>query len=131
MSIVHDTGGYFAPYGVGINAAPYPTYTRLRDEAPIYHNERFDFWALSRHADVERGLVNWQTFTKTRRDILTTIRAGVDLPGGVIMFEAPPQHGMHRGLMSRVFTPRAMAELEDQVRGCRTGILAPLAAPGG
>ena len=53
MSIVHDTGVYFDPYDVGINADPYPTYTRLRDEAPIYHNERFDFWALSRHADVE------------------------------------------------------------------------------
>ena len=61
MSIVHDTGVYFDPYDVGINADPYPTYARLRDEAPIYHNERFDFWALSRHADVERGMVDWQT----------------------------------------------------------------------
>src|SRR3954462_9972707 len=114
MSIVHDTGVYFDPYDAGINADPYPTYARLRDEAPIYHNERFDFWALSRHADVERGLVNWQTFTNTRSDILDITRAAVQLPGGFIISEAPPQHGMHRGLMSRVFTPRAMAELEDQ-----------------
>ena len=42
------------------------------------------------------------------------------------MFEDPPQHGMHRGLMSRVFTPRAMAELEDQVREYCIGILDPL-----
>ena len=82
MSIVHDTGVYFDPYDVGINADPYPTYTRLRDEAPIYHNERFDFWALSRHADVERGMVDWRTFTSTRSDILDIIRAGVELPGG-------------------------------------------------
>ena len=32
MSIVHDTGVYFDPYDVGINADPYPTYARLRDE---------------------------------------------------------------------------------------------------
>src|SRR3954453_601117 len=134
MSIVHDahdTGVYFDPYDVGINADPYPTYTRLRDEAPIYHNERFDFWALSRHADVERGMVDWQRFTSTRSDILDIIRAGVELPGGVIMFEDPPLHGMHRGLMSRVFTPRAMAELEDQVRAYCVGILDSLVGSGG
>ena len=111
MSIVNATsqqggGVYFDPYDVDINADPYPTYARLREEAPIYHNERYDFWALSRHADVEKALVNWQTFSNTRSDILDIIKAGVELPPGVILFEDPPLHAMHRGLMSRVFTPR-------------------------
>jgi cytochrome P450 len=131
MSLVHETDVYFDPYDVGINADPYPVYDRLRDEAPIYHNEQFDFWALSRHTDVERGMVDWQRFTSTRSDILDIIRAGVELPGGVIMFEDPPLHGMHRGLMSRVFTPRAMAELEDQVRAYCVGILDSLVGSGG
>jgi cytochrome P450 len=131
MSLVHETDVYFDPYDVDINADPYPTYTRLRDEAPIYHNDRYDFWALSRHADVERGLVNWQSFSNTRSDILDIIRAGVELPPGVIMFEDPPLHGMHRGLMSRVFTPRAMASLEDQVRQYCIGILDPLVGSDG
>src|SRR4051795_10144113 len=131
MSRVHETDVYFDPYDVDINADPYPAYARLRDEAPIYHNDRYDFWALSRHHDVERGLVNWQTFSNTRSDILDIIRADVDLPPGVIMFEDPPLHGMHRGLMSRVFTPRAMAALEDQVRQFCIGILDPLVGAGG
>ena len=42
MSLVHETDVYFDPYDVGINADPYPVYERLRDEAPIYHNEQFD-----------------------------------------------------------------------------------------
>ena len=46
---------YYDPYDIGIVADPYPTYAALRDEAPLYHNERYDFWALSRHADVEVG----------------------------------------------------------------------------
>ena len=71
---------YFDPYDVEINADPYPAYERLRDEAPTYHNERYDFWALSRHADVEKALVNWQVFSSTRSDILDIIKAGVDLP---------------------------------------------------
>ena len=70
---MNDTGVYFDPYDVEINADPYPTYARLREEAPIYHNERYDFWALSRHADVQKALVNWQTFSSTRSDILDII----------------------------------------------------------
>jgi cytochrome P450 len=131
MSIVNDAGVYFDPYDVDINADPYPTYARLRDEAPIYHNERYDFWALSRHADVEQALVNWSTFSNARSDILDIIRAGIELPPGVILFEDPPLHGMHRGLMSRVFTPRSMAALEDQVREFCVGILDPLVGSGG
>jgi cytochrome P450 len=116
----------FDPYDVDINADPYPTYARLREEAPAYYNDRYDFWALSRHEDVEQGLVNWQVFSNTRSDILDIIKAGVELPPGVILFEDPPVHTMHRGLMSRVFTPRRMAALEDQVRDFCARCLDPL-----
>src|SRR5690348_8722851 len=126
MSTVSDTGVYFDPYDVDINADPYPAYEGLREQAPIYHNERYDFWALSRHADVYQALLNWQTFSNTRSDILDIIKAGVELPPGVILFEDPPMHTMHRGLMSRVFTPRRMAALEDQVREFCVRCLDPL-----
>lgn len=117
---------YFDPYDVDISADPYPAYERLREEAPIYHNAEYDFWMLSRHADVEQALVNWKTFSSTKSDILDIIRAGFDLPGGVILFEDPPVHTMHRGLMSRIFTPRRMAELEDEVRAYCVACLDPL-----
>ena len=126
MTITHDTAAYFDPYDVDINADPYPAYERLREDAPIYYNERYDFWALSRHDDVQKALVNWQTFSNTRSDILDIIKAGVELPPGVILFEDPPLHTMHRGLMSRVFTPRRMAALEDQVRRFCISCLDPL-----
>ena len=131
MSIVNDTSVYFDPYDVAINADPYPSYARLREEAPIYYNQRYDFWALSRHEDVQAAMVNWQTFTSTRSDILDIIKAGVELPPGVILFEDPPVHTMHRGLMSRVFTPRRMAQLEDQVRQFCVRCLDPLVGSGG
>jgi cytochrome P450 len=117
---------YYDPYDVEINADPYPIYGRLRDEAPIYHNEKHDFWMLTRHADLDDALTNWQVFTSTRSDILDVIQSGYDLPGGVVMFEDPPTHTMHRGLLSRVFTPRRMAELEDQVREYCIDCLDPL-----
>jgi cytochrome P450 len=116
----------YDPYDTAINADPYPTYRRLRDEAPIYHNDRFDLWALSRHGDVEKALVNWETFSNARSDILEIVQSGMELPPGVVMFEDPPMHTMHRGLMSRVFTPRRMNELEQQVRDFCVACLDPL-----
>ncbi|WP_426574045.1 cytochrome P450 [Aquihabitans sp. McL0605] len=126
MSTTTGSDLYYDPYDVEINADPYPIYERLREEAPIYYNAEHDFWMLTRHADVEKALVNWKTFTSTRSDILDIIRAGYDLPGGVILFEDPPVHTKHRGLMSRVFTPRRMAELEDEVRAYCIACLDPL-----
>lgn len=131
MTIVSDTDVYYDPYDVDINADPYPTYAGLRDEAPIYYNEKYDFWALSRHDDVEQALRSWQTFSNTHSDILDIIKAGIELPSGVLLFEDPPVHTMHRGLMSRVFTPRRMAELEDQVRDYAIRCLDPLVGSGG
>ena len=122
---------YYDPYDVGITADPYPTYARLRDVAPLYYNERYDFWALSRHADVEKALSNWETFSNSRSDILELIKSTFDMPKGVMMFEDPPEHTMLRGLMSRVFTPRRMAEIEDQIRRYCVSCLDPLVGSGG
>src|SRR5690349_17021306 len=116
VTIASDSRVYYDPYDAAISADPFPTFRRLRDEAPIYYNEKYDVWALSRHADVEKGLVDWETLSNSRSDILEIIKSGFDLPSGVVMFEDPPAHTMHRGLMSRVFTPRRMNELEGQVR---------------
>jgi cytochrome P450 len=126
MTMQSDTSVYYDPYDVDINADPYPTFRRLRDEAPVYYNERYDVWALSRHSDVEQGLVNWQTFSSSRGDILEIVQSGMELPSGVVLFEDPPLHTMHRGLMSRVFTPRRMNALEEQVRQFCAACLDPL-----
>jgi cytochrome P450 len=119
MTITPDTDGavvYYDPYDVEIAANPWPTYARLREEAPIYHNERYRFWAISRHSDVEKALANWEAFSNSRSDILELVNSEFDMPNGVMMFEDPPVHTMLRGLMGRVFTPRRMAEIEDQIR---------------
>jgi len=128
---VPDTPVYYDPYDVDINADPYPTYARLRDEAPIYHNERYDFWALTRHEDVQKALVNWQVFSSSRGDLLDILRAKIELPKGVVMWEDPPLHTTHRGILSRVFTPKRMAQLEDQVRAYCIRCLDPLVGTAG
>lgn len=87
MTIANDTDVYYDPYDVDIVANPYPVYARLREEAPIYYNKCYDFWALSRHADVEEALANWETFSNSRGDILELVQSDFDMPPGVMMFQ--------------------------------------------
>ena len=106
----------YDPYDIEINADPYPTFRRLREEAPLYHNEQHDFFAVSRFDDVQRGFGDRQTYISGRGGILELIRSGIEMPPGVLIFEDPPVHTVHRALLSRVFTPRKMQALEPQVR---------------
>jgi cytochrome P450 len=126
-----DDEVYYDPYDIEIDADPYPVFRRLRDEAPLYHNDRHDFFAVSRFADVERGLVDAKTYISGRGGILELIKAGIEMPPGVLIFEDPPTHTIHRGLLSRVFTPRRVAALEPQIRTFCARSLDPLVGAGG
>jgi cytochrome P450 len=107
---------YYDPYDVDIDADPYPVFRRLREEAPLYYNEKYEFYALSRYDDVERGLVDRDTNISGRGGILEIIKAGIEMPPGILIFEDPPTHTIHRGLVSRLFTPRQMQTLEPKIR---------------
>jgi cytochrome P450 len=117
---------YYDPYDVEIFADPYPVFRRLREEAPLYYNERHDFFAVSRYDDVERGLVDRETFISGRGGILELIKSGLEMPAGTLLFEDPPAHTVHRSLLSRVFTPKQMNALEPQVREFCARALDPL-----
>jgi len=122
---------YYDPYDFEIDADPYPVWKRLRDERPLYHNERYGFYALSRFEDVERCLVDWKTYSSARGTVLELIKSGVELPPGSMIFEDPPAHELHRGLLARVFTPRRMNALEPKVREFCARVLDPLVGAGG
>jgi cytochrome P450 len=126
VSSAQTTDVYYDPYDVDIDRDPYPTFRRLREEAPLYYNERHDFYAVSRYDDVERGLADRRTFISGRGGILEIIKAGIEMPPGVVIFEDPPTHTIHRSLMSRVFTPRKVAALEPQIRAYSAACLDPL-----
>ena len=131
MSAVTTSDVYYDPYDVAINADPYPVFARLREEAPLYYNEQYDFFAVSRYDDVERGLKDRQTFISGRGGILELIKSGLELPSGTVIFEDPPTHTMHRGLLSRMFTPRRVAALEPHIRRYCAEALDPLVGSGG
>ena len=121
---------YFDPYDVEINADPYPAFARLREEAPLYYNEQYDFYALSRFADVNKALVDHETFSSARGAIVELIKANIDIPPGTVIFEDPPIHDIHRKLLARMFTPRKVNALEPKIREYCAQALDPLVGTG-
>jgi cytochrome P450 len=126
-----EPGIYYDPYDFDIDADPYPIWRRLREEQPLYYNERYDFYALSRFDDVERCLVDWRTYSSAKGTLLELIRSDIEIPPGSMIFEDPPHHDLHRGLLSRVFTPRKMNAVEPKVREFCARSLDPLVGSGG
>jgi cytochrome P450 len=116
VTATETTDVYYDPYDVDIDADPYPVFRRLREEAPLYYNAPYDFFAVSRFDDVERGLVDAATYISGRGGILELIKANMEMPPGILIFEDPPTHTIHRGLLSRVFTPKQMNALEPRIR---------------
>ena len=107
---------YYDPFDFDIDDDPYPTWKRMRDEAPLYYNEKYNFYALSRYEDVARELPNWATYRSGRGTTMDIIMSGLEVPPGVILFEDPPLHDLHRRVLSRVFTPRRMEAIEPLAR---------------
>jgi cytochrome P450 len=126
VALTSGSDVYYDPYDFEIDADPHPVWKRLRDEAPLYYNEKYDFYALSRFDDVEPALLDWETYRSGRGSVLELIRANIEIPPGIILFEDPPVHDVHRGLLSRVFTPKKMNAIEPKVREFCARTLDPL-----
>ncbi|UCZ61109.1 cytochrome P450 [Mycolicibacterium phocaicum] len=104
------------PYSYDFHEDPYPYYRRLRDEAPIYRNDKLNFWALSRHEDVLRGFRNSTALSNKHGVSLDPISRN-DEAHRVMSFLAldDPAHLRLRTLVSKGFTPRRIRELEGRV----------------
>jgi cytochrome P450 len=122
---------YYDPYDPDIDDNPYPVWKRMREEAPLYYNEKYNFYALSRYEDVARELPNWQTYRSGRGTTADILFNNIEVPPGILLFEDPPLHDLHRRLLSRVFTPRRMLAVESLVREFCSGELDPLIGSGG
>jgi cytochrome P450 len=117
---------YWDPYDARYAADPWPIFARMRSEAPLYYNDKHDFYAVSRYADVERALTDPGTFSSSRGNILELIKANIEMPSGTLIMEDPPAHDIHRKLLARIFSPRRVADLEPRIRQYCTDCLDPL-----
>ena len=123
----------FDPFSDVYFGDPTPVYRRLRDEAPVYFNERYGFYALSRFDDVVAAHRDWQAFSSSHGVDLSSLTKDPELVRslGMIIMMDPPEHDRYRGLVSRVFTPRAIGALEPMVREVIGGLLDAIPDRGG
>jgi cytochrome P450 len=117
---------YYDPYDQAIDRDPWQVFRRLREEQPLYRNEKHDFFAVSRFDDVRRAELDWQTYSSAKGAALELIKSGIKMPPGNIVFEDPPDHTAHRKMLSRMFSPRRIRELEPKIREFCVGALDPL-----
>jgi cytochrome P450 len=108
----------FDPYSEDFFGSPYETYRRMRDEAPVYYNAKYDFYALTRYEDVAPAYKDFETYSSAKGvtlDILKATELKMPVENIIIMLD-PPEHERMRKLVNRVFTPRAIAALEPMIR---------------
>jgi cytochrome P450 len=114
-----DTTVEYNPFARDTQTNPFPVYRWLRDEAPVYHNAEVGFYALSRFDDVLQAHLDPATFVSSHGVTIEGYDQGQDL----LITSDAPRHNWHRKLVSRLFTPRAIADLEPKVRAIAAEVL--------
>ena len=110
------------PFDESLKDDPHPVWKRLRDQAPAYYNEQYDFWALSRFEDVERAHRDPQRYSSAHSTVLESMTEEAQSEGMMIFLD-PPEHTALRRLVSKAFTPRRVAELEQEIRSLCADLL--------
>ena len=121
----------FNPYSETFFNNPYDTYRRLRDEAPLYHNAEYGFWAISRYEDIAPAYKDSATFSSAKGVTLDMIKIAEllkGIPPQLIMLD-PPEHDRMRRLVSKAFTPRAVKSWADLVTETIHGFFDDIADP--
>ena len=110
------------PLNETYKADPHAIWKRLRDEAPLYYNEQHDFYAVSRFADVDAFSRDPKTFCSSHGTVMEML-GPEPTEMEIMIFMDPPEHTRYRRLVSKAFTPRRMALLEEEIRSLCAGLL--------
>ncbi|KAA8970015.1 cytochrome P450 [Mycobacterium sp.] len=106
----------FDPFSEEFFANPFEIYRRMREDAPLYYDEKEDFYALTRHQDVAAAFRDFETYSSARGCDLAMVRRGVPPEQKSIIFMDPPEHRHMRSLLNKAFTPRAIqSQLETVI----------------
>jgi cytochrome P450 len=112
--VSNATDLYYDPFDYEIDANVHAVWRRLRDEAPLYRNDKYDFWALSRYDDVLEAILDTKRFSSVHGTTLDMMSPD-PFPISMLIFMDPPEHSWHRKVVNRAFTPRKIAGLEERV----------------
>jgi cytochrome P450 len=114
-----------------VRGVPYDELARLRRASPVVRVD--DFWAVLGHADVRRVLRDPAVFSSQLggtqiRDPATS--ADLEYVRRMMLNMDPPEHGRLRGLLTKAFTPRAIAKLTERIETSARDLVAAVAGRG-
>ncbi|HEX5095971.1 MAG TPA: cytochrome P450 [Acidimicrobiia bacterium] len=119
----------YDPFDVEIDRNVHTVWRRMREEQPVYWNEKYEFYALSRFEDVWSAYHDTATFSSTHGVMLESLDEPIGMP--MVIFMDPPEHDWMRKLVSRAFTPRRIADLEAHVAELTDAYLDPFVGSAG
>lgn len=105
----------YDPMDVALDVAPYDVWRRMRDEQPVYRNDRLGFYTLSRYDDVATALRDTTTYSSAHGNVLEFL-SEQEMQSGMMILTDPPAHTRLRSQVARVFTVRRIAALETEVQ---------------
>lgn len=115
----------YDPYSYELDDDPYPTYRYLLEHAPVYYNERLDFWALTRFDHCLQAFIDWETYSSAKGTVLE-LMGMQEITGSLMIFMDPPKQTRLRNLVNKAFTLRRISELEPAIRGIARRHLEPI-----
>ncbi|PQD98421.1 cytochrome P450 [Mycobacterium sp. EPG1] len=113
------------PFDRALHAEPYSVWKRMRDEAPVYYNPEYDFYALSRFDDVMDASLDTESFSSEHGITLDMITPDPWEPPKAMIMMDPPDHTYMRKMVNRTFFRSRIAQLEDRIRELCRGYLEP------
>ena len=133
--------GYdFTDPDVLVEGIPVGEFAQLRKTAPVWWNEQTDtifddggYWVITRHADIKDISRNSGQWSTNRKGAVMRLPDGVtaeqlDLTKALLINHDAPEHTRLRKIVSRLFTPRAVAALEEKLAVASREIVAAAAA---
>lgn len=108
-----------------INDCPYHAYRTMRDDAPVWFDERLKAYVITRHEDVVAVLRDTERFPSSQPGRRRTRSAVVQemyeekgwVPGPTLASRDDPEHKQMRALFDHAFRPKRIRQLEPQIEG--------------
>ncbi|WP_426746131.1 cytochrome P450 [Myxococcus faecalis] len=104
---------------------PHPFLARARREAPVFFSPALGAWVVTRHADISAVVADTERFSSaesitvgaatTPPEVVAALMDGYPLVPSLVDND-PPAHSRFRGLVSKAFTGRRLAEKEPFIR---------------
>jgi cholest-4-en-3-one 26-monooxygenase len=115
-----------------LDGPPHEMFKRMREECPVHWTSRITeypeedgFWSVTRPDDVHAVSRDWQTYSSETGGVtaLTTAIFPLELIQAMFIGMDPPKHDRLKGLFQRGFTPKRIADHEDEIREIVVGVL--------